>query len=55
MHKTNFLVGMGVGIAVGGIAGSMMKPSKKSPKNVVGKTLKTMGDVVDAVSSSMGL
>lgn len=55
MHKTNFLVGMGIGMAVGSCAGAMMKSGKKSPKNVVGKTLKTMGDVVDAVSSSMGL
>ncbi|MDO4815691.1 MAG: hypothetical protein Q4A83_03685 [Bacillota bacterium] len=55
MHKTNFLVGMGLGMAVGSCAGAMMKPRKKNPKNVVGKTLKTMGDVVDAVSSSMGL
>lgn len=55
MHKTNFLVGMGIGMAVGGCAGAIMKPGKKGPKNVVGKTLKTMGNVVDAVSESMGL
>ena len=29
--------------------------TKKPPKNIVGKTLKTMGEVVDAVSSSIGL
>lgn len=55
MHKTNFLVGMGLGVALGSCAGIMMMPGKKDPKNVVGKTLKTMGEVVDAVSSSMGL
>ena len=53
MNKTNFLIGMGLGIAVGGCAGAIMMPSKKGAKNVVSKTLKTMGDVVDAVSSSM--
>lgn len=55
MHKANFLIGMGIGVAVGSIAGMSVKPGKKSPKNVVGKTLKTMGEVVDAVSSSMGM
>lgn len=55
MHKTNFLIGMGIGVAVGGLAGMGMTSSKKAPKNIVGKTLKTMGEVVDAVSSSMGM
>ena len=53
MNKTNFLIGMGLGIAVGGCAGAIMMPGEKGAKNVVSKTLKTMGDVVDAVSSSM--
>ena len=54
MHKTNFLVGMGIGVAVGSITGMAMK-SKKGPKNAVGKTLKTVGEVVDTVSESLGL
>lgn len=55
MHKTNFLLGMGIGTAVGSCIGIAMTSSKKMPKNIVGKTLKTMGEVADAVSSSMGL
>lgn len=55
MHKTNFLVGMGIGVAVGSIAGMTVSGTKKTPKNIVGKTLKTMGEVVDAVSSSIGM
>lgn len=55
MHKTNFLIGMGIGVAVGGLAGMGMSGSKKPAKNIVGKTLKTMGEVVDAVSSSIGM
>ncbi len=55
MKKSNFLIGMGIGVTVGSLAGMAMSESKKSPKNVVGKTLKTMGEVVDAVSSSIGL
>ena len=55
MHKTNFLIGMGIGVAVGGLAGMGMASGKKASKNIVGKTLKTMGEVVDAVSSSIGM
>lgn len=55
MHKTNFLVGMGVGVTVGSIAVATLTTNKKNSKNLVGKTLKTMGEVADAVSSSMGL
>ena len=55
MHKTNFLWGMGIGTAVGSCIGIAMTANKKMPKNIVGKTLKTMGEVADAVSSSMGL
>lgn len=54
MKKANFLIGMGIGTAVGSCLGIAMT-SKKNPKNIVGKTLKTMGEVADAVSSSMGL
>lgn len=55
MTKTNFLVGMGIGVAVGSLAGMTVSGAKKPPKNIVDKTLKTMGEVVDAVSSSIGL
>lgn len=55
MKKSNFLVGMGIGAAVGSIAGMTLTGSKKPPKNIVGKTLKTMGEVVDAVSSTIGM
>lgn len=55
MHKSNFLLGMGIGVTVGSVAVATMTNSKKSSKNVIGKTLKTMGEVVDAVSSSIGM
>ena len=55
MTKTNLLVGMGIGVAVGSLAGMTVSGTKKPPKNIVGKTLKAMGEVVDAVSSSIGL
>ncbi len=55
MNKTNFLVGMGIGVAVGSLAGMSVSGTKKTPKNIIGKTLKTMGEVVDAVSNSIGM
>ena len=55
MEKKNFILGMGMGLAVGGAAAMMMKPKKSKMKSAVGKTLKTMGDVADAISTSFGL
>ena len=54
MQKSNFLLGMGIGVTVG-IAVATMTTGKKTSKNIIGKTLKTMGEVVDAVSSSIGM
>ena len=54
MEKRNFFVGMGMGLIVGGCAIGMMKPKKHNVKSVVGKTLKTMGEVADSVSDIMG-
>ena len=55
MTKTNFLVGMGIGVAVGSLAGMTVSGAKKQPKNIVGKTLKTKDEVVEAVASSIGM
>ena len=54
MEKRNFFVGMGMGLIVGGAAIGMMIPKKRSVKSVVGKTLKTMGEVADGISDMMG-
>lgn len=54
MNKSNFIVGMGLGIAVGSGAAAMLIPNKKGAKTAVSKTLKTMSDMVDAVSNSLG-
>ena len=47
MNKRNFYVGMGMGLAVGGLAAWTMRPKKP--------TLKTMGEVADAVTELLGL
>ena len=54
MNKRNFFVGMGMGVLVGGCAALAMKPRKHCMKSALGRTLKTMGDVADSISDSMG-
>lgn len=54
MNKRNFCVGMGMGLIVGCIAFMTMKPKKRCVKSMVGKTLKTMGEVADSISEAMG-
>ena len=53
MKKNSFLIGMGIGVAAGSAAVIGLSSGKKS-KNVLSKTLKTVGEVVDAVSESLG-
>lgn len=54
MNKRNFYVGMGMGLMVGSAAVLAMRPKKNGVKTVVGKTLKTMGEVADSVSELLG-
>lgn len=54
MNKKNFYVGMGMGLLVGCCAAYAMRPKKHCVKSVVGKTLKTMGEVADSISNVMG-
>ena len=55
MNKKNMILGIGMGLAVGGLTALAMKPRKRSMKTTVGKTLKTMSDVVESVSDALGL
>ena len=54
MNKRNFYVGMGMGLMVGGCAVYAMRPRKSGVKSVLGRTIKTMGEVADSVSELMG-
>ena len=54
MNKRNFYVGMGMGLMVGSAVVLAMRPKKNGVKTVVGKTLKTMGEVADSVSELLG-
>lgn len=55
MSKTNFYLGMGMGLVVGSCAGLAMRGKKNSgAKNALGRTLKNVGEVVDSISGAMG-
>ena len=54
MNKRNFYVGMGMGLLVGCSAAVMMRPKKSGLRSTVGKTLKTIGEVADSISDTMG-
>ena len=55
MNKKNFCIGMGMGLMIGGISAMVMQPKKKRcMKSMVGRTLRSMGDVADSVSDIIG-
>ncbi|MBQ4652143.1 MAG: hypothetical protein IJB78_05450 [Oscillospiraceae bacterium] len=54
MNKTNFYVGMGMGIVVGSAAAMAMRPKRRCAKSMLGKTLRTMSDVAESISGTMG-
>lgn len=54
VNNRQFLLGMGAGLMVGGAAAAAMGAKKRSTKTGVGKTLRTMGQVVDSIAASFG-
>lgn len=54
MRKTNFYVGMGMGLVVGSCAGLAMHRKKPCAKNALGRTFKNVGEVLDSISGAMG-
>lgn len=55
MGKMSFLKGMGAGLMVGACVGMMMAPRKKTGKKAVGRAVKAVGEVIDEISSVIGL
>lgn len=53
MKKNTFYVGMGMGLIVGGAAAMAIHAKKKCPKSVLGRALKTIGEVADSISDVM--
>ena len=54
MNKRNFYVGMGMGLVVGGCAVYAMRPRRNDTKSVLGRAVRTMGEIADSVSELMG-
>lgn len=53
MNKMTFVKGMGLGLVVGSAVGMVITPKKK--KSPIGKALRSMGDVVEGISETIGL
>lgn len=55
MKNKNVYVGMGVGLIACGCAAIALKPKKQAQvKSVVGKAFRTMSEVADSISDTMG-
>ncbi|MGI6028410.1 MAG: hypothetical protein ACOX81_03240 [Candidatus Heteroscillospira sp.] len=55
MDNATFLKGLGVGVLMGSAISVAMKTGKSDNKNAWGKTIKSMGEVVENVSSVLGI
>lgn len=54
LDSKQFLMGMGLGMLAGGAVGRML-PRKQNPgKHMVSRALRSMGDVIDEVSTVIG-
>ena len=54
MNKKNFLIGMSLGLIVGSTAAMAMHARRRCPRSVLGRTLKTVGEVADSISDVLG-
>lgn len=57
MSSTNFLRGMGMGIAIGTAVGMVMTPKRKHcmKKSPAGKAIRAVTDVMEELTDTMGL
>lgn len=54
MDNRQFLMGMGLGMLAGGAVGRMLPKKQSVGKHMVSRALRSMGDVIDDVSSVLG-
>ena len=54
MNKMDFAKGMGIGLAVGAAAGMMMMPRQRSGKQMLAKSARAMGDLIDGIGTALG-
>lgn len=55
MNSMSFVKGMGAGLIVGACVGMSMCADKKACKRKLGKTVKSIGEVIESVTDSLGI
>jgi hypothetical protein len=58
MNSGNFAKGVGIGLVVGsaiGMAVSMPQQKASAKKTVVGRALRTVGDIVESIGDTIGI
>ncbi|HHU22170.1 MAG TPA: hypothetical protein GXZ52_01940 [Clostridiales bacterium] len=50
----NFVKGVGVGLMVGSAIGMAVATPKKNGKKMVGKALRSVGEVIESLNDAMG-
>ena len=55
MDNSTFLKGLGLGVVMGSAISMAVRSGKSDSKNAWGKTIKSMGEVVENVSGVLGL
>lgn len=49
-----FYVGMGMGLMLGGAAAAAAAKHRRSPKSVMGRTLKSVSQMADSICQALG-
>ena len=52
MTSMNLVKGMAIGIVVGSAIGACVTPSRRN-RNIIGKALRTMGEVVENITDTL--
>ena len=53
MSGMYFLKGLGVGMVAGATVALVAMPKKKAQKNICGKAIKTVGDIIDDIADNL--
>jgi gas vesicle protein len=55
MNSMNFVKGVGVGLVLGSAVSMVVMPhnNKRNGKNMIGKALRTMGEVIESISDAV--
>ena len=53
MSSNNFVKGISLGLVVGSAVGIVLAPHKKNSRSMLGKTIKTFGEVLENLTDSV--